>query len=147
MKLRSFLFAVVACAVFTGAARAELNVVATLPDIGAIAEAVGGKHVKVTSLARGTEDPHFVDPRPSFIRTLNQADLLIETGAELEIGWLPRLVDSARNRKIMPGQPGRLFAVQGMALLDVPTGPVDRSMGDVHPIGNPHFLLDPEDDS
>jgi len=125
-------------------ARAELNIVATLPDLGSIAETIGGKAVKVTSLARGGEDPHYVEPRPSFIRILNQADLLIETGADLEIGWLPRLVDSARNRKIMLGQPGRLLGTDGVRLIDIPTGPVDRSMGDVHPTGNPHFLLDPE---
>jgi zinc/manganese transport system substrate-binding protein len=124
-------------------AQAKLNVVATLPDYGAIAEAIGGDKVKVTSIARGTEDPHFVDARPSFIRVLNQADVLIEGGAELEIGWLPPLVNSARNAKILSDAPGHVILSRGIRLLDVPTGPVDRSMGDVHPLGNPHYANDP----
>jgi ABC-type Zn uptake system ZnuABC Zn-binding protein ZnuA len=122
---------------------AKLNVVATLPDIGAIAEAVGGDKIQVTSLARGTEDPHFVDAKPSFLRVLNRADLLIEGGAELEVGWLPPLVNNARNRKILPGNPGRLALASFVRIIETPTGPVDRSQGDVHPAGNPHFLLDP----
>ncbi len=123
--------------------QAKLNVVATLPDYGAIAEAIGGDKVKVTSLAKGTEDPHFVDARPSFIRVLNQADVLIEGGAELEIGWLPPLVNSARNAKILSDAPGHVVLSRNIRLLDVPSGPVDRSMGDVHPAGNPHYNLDP----
>jgi len=126
-----------------GPALAKLNVVATLPDYGAIAEAIGGDKVKVTVLAKGTEDPHFVDARPSFIRTLNQADVLIEGGAEMEIGWLPPLVNNARNAKILGNAPGHVLASHGVPLLDVPSGPVDRSMGDVHPAGNPHFAHDP----
>lgn len=125
-------------------AQAKLNVVATLPDFGSIAEAVGGEHVKVTTIARGSEDPHFVDARPSFVRVLNQADVLIEGGAELEIGWLPPLVTAARNAKILADAPGHLVLGRHIALLDIPSGPVDRSMGDVHPAGNPHFWLDPQ---
>lgn len=128
----------------TLAAEAKINVVATLPDFGAIAEAVGGEHVKVSTIARGSEDPHFVDARPSFVRVLNQADVLIEGGAELELGWLPPLVTAARNGKIQADAPGRLVLSHHLRLLDVPAGPVDRSMGDVHPAGNPHFWLDPE---
>ena len=124
-------------------AQAKLNVVATLPDFGAIAEAIGGDKVKVTSIARGTEDPHFVDARPSFIRVLNQADVLLEGGAELEIGWLPPLVNSARNAKILSDAPGHVILSRGIRLLDLPNGPVDRSMGDVHPLGNPHYTTDP----
>src|SRR3989454_4649719 len=122
---------------------AKLNVVATIPDFGAIAQEIGGDKIKVTTIARGTEDPHFVDARPSFIRVLNQADVLIEGGAELEIGWLPPLVNSARNAKILSDAPGHVILSRGIRLLDVPTGPVDRSMGDVHPFGNPHYSLDP----
>src|SRR5687767_1480747 len=122
---------------------AELNVVASLPDFGAIAEAIGGKAVKVTTIARGSEDPHFVDARPSFVRVLNKADLLIEGGAELEVGWLPTLVTAARNAKIQGTGKGHLVLAPYIKLLDVPTAPVDRSMGDVHPTGNPHFWLDP----
>ena len=124
-------------------AQAKLNVVASLPDFAAIAEEIGGTQVKVTSIARGTEDPHFVDARPSFIRVLNQADVLIEGGAELEIGWLPPLVNGARNAKILADAPGHIILSKGIQMLDVPTGPVDRSMGDIHPLGNPHYWLDP----
>ena len=124
-------------------ADARLNVVATLPDYGAIAEEIGGDKVKVTSLAKGTEDPHFIDARPSFLRILNQADVLLEGGAEMEIGWLPALVNNARNPKILGDAPGHVLMSQGIRLLDVPSAPVDRSMGDVHPGGNPHFAHDP----
>jgi zinc/manganese transport system substrate-binding protein len=124
-------------------AQKKLEVVATLPDYGAITAAIGGDRVNVTTLARGTEDAHFVDAKPSFVRILNKANLLIEGGAELEVGWLPPLVAGARNRAIVPGGPGNLALAQFVQLLDVPSGPVDRSMGDVHPLGNPHFNLDP----
>ena len=126
------------------AAQAKLNVVATMPDFGALAQEIGGDKVKITSIARGTEDPHFVDAKPSYIRVLNQADVLLEGGAELEIGWLPPLVNGARNSKILGDAPGHVILSRGIRLLEVPTGPVDRSMGDVHPLGNPHFWLDPE---
>src|SRR5436190_17093890 len=125
------------------AAHAKLNVVATLPDFGSIAQAIGGDKVKVTTIARGTEDQHFVDARPSYIRVLNQADVLIEGGAELEVGWLPPLVAGARNQRILSDAPGHVILSRGIRLLEVPTGPVDRSMGDVHPFGNPHYSLDP----
>jgi zinc/manganese transport system substrate-binding protein len=128
---------------FACVAHAKLNVVATLPDFGAIAREIGGDKVQVTSIARGTEDPHFVDAKPSYIRALNQADVLIEGGAELEVGWLPPLVNGARNAKILADAPGHVIVSAGIRLLEVPTGPVDRSMGDVHPYGNPHYWLDP----
>jgi zinc/manganese transport system substrate-binding protein len=138
MKWILFLYALLA-----PLAQAKLNVVATLPDFGSIAEAIGGDNVKVTTIARGTEDPHFVDARPSFIRVLNQAQILIEGGAELEIGWLPPLVNAARNAKIIGNGPGHLILGQYIQLLEVPATPVDRSMGDIHPLGNPHYWLDP----
>lgn len=122
---------------------AKLNVVATIPDFGAIAEFIGGGNVKVTSIAKGTEDPHFVDARPSFITVLNKADVLLEGGLDLEIGWLPTLVNSARNKRILSEGPGRVMLSHGIRVLEVPTGPVDRSMGDVHLYGNPHYWLDP----
>jgi zinc/manganese transport system substrate-binding protein len=124
-------------------AQAKLNVVATLPDFGAIAQEIGCDDIKVTTLARGTEDPHFVDAKPSFIRVLNQADVLLEGGAELELGWLPPLVNNARNAKILSGKSGHVKMSKGVPLLELPTGPVDRSMGDVHPTGNPHYWLNP----
>ena len=132
-----------AAVLVTAAAHARLNVVATLPDFGAIAEEIGGDKVKVTVIARGTEDPHFVDAKPSFIRLLNQADVLLEGGAELELGWLPPLVNNARNAKILAEGKGHVVMSRGISLLEVPTGPIDRSMGDVHPGGNPHYWLDP----
>ena len=128
---------------FALAAQAKLNVVASLPDFAAIAQEIGGDKIKVTSIARGTEDPHFVDAKPSYIRLLNQADMLLEGGAELEIGWLPPLVNNARNEKILGDAPGHVILSRGIRLLEVPTGPVDRSQGDVHPLGNPHYWLDP----
>jgi zinc/manganese transport system substrate-binding protein len=124
-------------------AQAALNVVATLPDYGAIAVEIGGDKVKVTNLAKGTEDPHFVDARPSFIRVLNQADVLLEGGAEMEVGWLPALVNNARNPRILGDSSGHVLMARGIQLLDVPAGAVDRSMGDVHPGGNPHYAHDP----
>ncbi|MFM1767662.1 MAG: hypothetical protein RJA22_191 [Verrucomicrobiota bacterium] len=125
------------------AAAAPLQVVTTLPDLAALAREVGGDRIKATSLAKGTEDPHFVDARPSFVRVLNQADLLVEVGAELELGWLPVLVNTARNPRIQGDAPGHLVAARGIRLLGVAAGPVDRSAGDVHPGGNPHYHLDP----
>jgi ABC-type Zn uptake system ZnuABC Zn-binding protein ZnuA len=97
----------------------------------------------VTVFAKGKEDPHFVEAKPSFIKALSQAELYIQIGMELEIGWAPVLLQNARNSRVLPGAPGFLDASQAIVPLDVPTGPVDRSMGDVHPMGNPHFLLDP----
>ncbi len=126
-----------------GIAHAKLTVVATTPDLGSLAREIGGDRIDVVSLAKGTEDPHFVDAKPSFIRILNQADVLTEGGADLEVGWLPPLVVNARNSKIQLGQPGRIIAAEVIRLLEVPSGPVDRSMGDVHPFGNPHFTMDP----
>jgi zinc/manganese transport system substrate-binding protein len=123
-------------------AAAKLNVVATTPDLAALAREIGGDAVEVKALAKPTEDPHFVDAKPSHIVTLNRADVLIEGGAELELGWLPPLLESARNDRIAPGAPGRIVASTGIAMLEIPAT-FDRSKGDVHPYGNPHFLLDP----
>ena len=121
---------------------AKLNVVATTPDLGALVRAIGGDQVDVKVLAKPTEDPHFVDPKPSHIVTLNRADVLIEGGAELELGWLPPLMESARNSKIQPGTPGRIIASQGIEMLEIPQN-FDRSKGDIHSLGNPHFMIDP----
>ncbi|MDR2863737.1 MAG: metal ABC transporter substrate-binding protein [Puniceicoccales bacterium] len=138
------LFAALACFGSASAAHAGVNIVATTPDLGALATSVGGTSVTVTTLARATEDPHFVDARPSFLRVLNKADLLIEGGADLEEGWLLPLVKNARNAKILPGAPGRFSASEsaGITLSGVPHT-VDHSQDHVHPSGNPHFLLSP----
>lgn len=120
----------------------RLNVVATTPDLAALALAIGGDAVDVKALAKPTEDPHFVDAKPSHIVTLNRADVLIDGGAELEMGWLPSLLESARNDKIAAGAPGRISASLGIRMLEVPPT-FDRAKGDVHEKGNPHFMLDP----
>jgi zinc/manganese transport system substrate-binding protein len=129
---------------FSSFAEAKLNIVTTTPDFASVVKEIGGDRVEVASLAKGIQDPHFVDAKPSFIRLLNQADILIEGGADLEVGWLPPLLESARNGKILTGNPGRIVASTGISLLGVPTRPVERSQGDVHPLGNPHYMLDPE---
>src|SRR5215212_37776 len=123
-------------------AHAKLNVVATLPDFGALGREIGGDKVEITVLAKPTEDPHFVDARPSFVVKMRAADVLIEGGAELEIGWLPPLLQNAHNPKIEAGKPGRVVASNGLRLLNVPTT-FDRSKGDIHALGNPHFSVDP----
>lgn len=144
MKRISLLLALLAVGPPTviGAQGAKLNVVATTPDFAAIAREIGGAAVDVKALAKSTEDPHFVDPKPSHIVTLNRADVLIEGGVELEIGWLPPLLESARNPRIAAGAPGRIVASKGVKMMEIPTT-FDRSKGDVHALGNPHFLLDP----
>jgi len=135
--------ALLCCALASFRCDARLNVVATTPDLGSIASAVGGNKIDVTVLVRPTEDPHFVDPKPSFVVKLNRADVLIEGGAELELGWLPSLLQSARNSKIAKGAPGRVVANEGIKMLEVPVS-LDRSKGDIHAAGNPHYLVDPE---
>lgn len=123
-------------------APAQIRVVATTPDLASLAREIGGNAVSVVALAKPTEDPHFVDAKPSHIVTLNRADVLIEGGAELELGWLPPLLESSRNAKIGAGAPGRVVASSGIRMLEIPTS-FDRSKGDVHSLGNPHFLMDP----
>src|SRR5437762_3229374 len=121
---------------------AQLRVVATTPDFASVAREIGGDRVNVVALAKPTEDAHFVDAKPSFIVTLNRADALIEGGAELELGWLPPLLENSRNSKIAAGAPGRIVASEGIRLLEIPTS-FDRSKGDIHSLGNPHFMIDP----
>lgn len=139
------IFSLGAAALFllaAGPATARLAVVATTPDWGALAVEIGGTHAQVTVLARPGEDPHFVDAKPSFIVKLNRADALVEGGAELEGGWLPPLLDGARNPKLAPGAPGRISCAKGIQLLEVPAA-LDRAQGDLHAAGNPHFSTDP----
>ena len=141
---RFAIFAAVSTALTTNSlpAQAKLQAVASTPDLAALLTAIGGDRVSVKSLAKPTEDPHFVDAKPSHIVTLNRADVLIEGGAELEIGWLPALLESARNDKLASGAPGHIVALQGIRLSEIPTS-FDRAKGDVHSLGNPHFLMDP----
>lgn len=121
----------------------KVRIVTTTEDLAAIAREVGGDRVEVTAIARGYQDPHFVDPKPSYIRAMQQADMYIEVGLELEAGWASLLLDSARNAKIRPGGVGYLDASANCEIMEKPTGEVSRAQGDVHPFGNPHYWLDP----
>jgi zinc/manganese transport system substrate-binding protein len=124
-------------------ASAALRVVTTTEDLAALTREVGGDRVRVDALARGYQDPHFVEPKPSFILKLHRADLLVVVGRELEVGWLPALTRQSRNNAIQPGATGYLDTSLGARILEIPTGQITRAMGDVHPQGNPHFWLDP----
>jgi zinc/manganese transport system substrate-binding protein len=125
-------------------AASKLNVIAATEDLAAIGREVGGDRITIEAIARGYQDPHFVEAKPSFILKLQRADLLIVVGRELEIGWLPPLIQQSRNGKIQPGASGYLDASLTATILEIPTGQVTRAMGDVHPLGNPHYWLDPE---
>lgn len=124
-------------------AQAKLSIVATTPDLASIAQEVGGSGVSLTTLARPTEDPHFVDARPSYIVKLRSADALLHGGADLEAGWLAPLIQGSRNARLAAGAPGDIRASDGIQMLEVPTS-LDRSQGDIHAKGNPHFLVDPQ---
>jgi len=124
-------------------AAAALNVVSSVETLGSLAKEVGGDRVDVHSLGKGYQDPHFVEPKPNLMLVLNKADLLLHVGLELEIGWLPPLVLGSRNPKIQTGELGNLDCSRAIPVLDVPTTKVDRSMGDIHPLGNPHYWLPP----
>ncbi|WP_338866983.1 metal ABC transporter substrate-binding protein [Myxococcus stipitatus] len=145
--MRPFRFVAALCAALSMLiavpARAAINVVTTLPDLAALTKAVGGDLVQVQSMALGSQDPHRVDAKPSLALALRNADLLISVGLDLEIGWLPNLQTGSRNPRIQVGNPGFLDASRFVRLLEVPTTKVDRSEGDVHPGGNPHYLYDP----
>lgn len=122
---------------------AAIKVIATTQDLAAIVTEIGGDKVTVEALARGYQDPHFVEAKPSFVFKLNSAQLLVVVGRELEMGWLPPLITQSRNSKLQPGGAGYLDASQTARILDMPTGQITRAMGDVHPSGNPHYWLDP----
>src|SRR5581483_8105864 len=144
--MRKLILAAAALATIAAArpASAKLHVVTSIETFADLASKIGGDRVETKSLSRGYMDPHFVEPKPSLIVTLNRADLLVHFGLELEIGWLPPLVLGSRNERIAPGQPGNLDASQRIPVLDVPMTKVDRSMGDIHPQGNPHYWIPPD---
>ena len=121
----------------------KLNVVTTTTNLASIAESVGGEHVSVTSIGSGNEDPHFIQAKPSYMMKARKADLWIRVGLELEIGYEGLILQGSRNPRIQINTPGHLDASEGILKLELPTGKVDRSMGDVHPMGNPHYWLDP----
>jgi ABC-type Zn uptake system ZnuABC Zn-binding protein ZnuA len=121
-----------------------LKIVTATADLAALAEEVGGDRIEVESIARGYQDPHFVEAKPSFLLKLRRADLLIVVGLQLEISWLPPLIAQCGNPRIQVGAPGYFDASQYAEILEIPTQVVTRAMGDVHPFGNPHYWLDPE---
>ena len=136
---------VLALLVLSSAAEAKkLEVITSTTDLAALAQEVGGDRISVDSIAKGYQDPHFVEAKPSFLLKLRHADLLIAVGLELEIGWLPPLVTQSGNPRIQPGAAGYLDASQFAEILDIPKGQITRAMGDVHPQGNPHYWLDPD---
>jgi ABC-type Zn uptake system ZnuABC Zn-binding protein ZnuA len=130
--------------VSTNTSAATLNVMTTTEDLAALAREVGGDRVSVESVARGYQDPHFVEAKPSFLLKLQRADLLVLVGLHMEIGWLPPLITQSRNPRIQVGAPGYLDASTFAEILEIPRGEITRAMGDVHPLGNPHYWLDPE---
>jgi len=142
--MRTLIAIVAFCLVGAGRAEAKVHVVTSIETFADLARKVGGDRVEVKSLSHGYMDPHYVEPKPSLVIDLNRADLLVHVGLELEIGWLPPLVLGARNDKIGRGQPGNLDASTQIPVLDVPATRVDRSMGDIHPQGNPHYWIPPD---
>ncbi|MBI2340558.1 MAG: zinc ABC transporter substrate-binding protein [Deltaproteobacteria bacterium] len=130
-------------AIFPLSANAKVNIVTTTTDLAAIAREVGGELVSVESICRGDQDPHYLEPKPSYVVKMNRADLFVEVGLDLEIGWLPVLMTQSRNPKIQRGSTGYLDASRDIPVIEIPAGKVDRSMGDIHPLGNPHYWLDP----
>jgi len=142
------MFAVILIALLTASvpagAQSKLTVVTTTEDLAAIAREVGGDHITVESIAKGYQDPHFVEAKPSFILKLQKADLLVLVGRDLEIGWLPPLIQQSRNSKVQVGADGYLDASLQARILEIPQGQITRAEGDVHPLGNPHYWLDPE---
>jgi ABC-type Zn uptake system ZnuABC Zn-binding protein ZnuA len=146
MSKRLFASAVLLLTAAAGITQAasKLNVMTATQDLASLAREVGGDLINADSIAMGYQDPHFVEPKPSFLLKLQKADLLVVVGLQLEIGWLPPLITQSRNSKIQVGAPGYLDMSQSCQILEIPTGQVTRAMGDVHPLGNPHYWLDPD---
>jgi zinc/manganese transport system substrate-binding protein len=147
MKIRNGLIAILTllmAAALPSAAANKLNIITATSDLASLTQEVGGDRVQVESIAKGYQDPHFVEAKPSFLLKLRRADLLITVGLELEIGWLPPLVTQSGNPKIQPGASGYLDASQFAEVMEIPQGQVTRAMGDVHPLGNPHYWMDPD---
>src|SRR5215510_13613808 len=145
--MRIKIYLAILAALFIGIsaqAQSKLNVITTTEDLAAIAREVGGDHVTVDSIAKGYQYPHFVEAKQSFILKLQRADILILVGRDLEIGWLPPLIQQSRNSKVQVSADGYLDASLQARILEVPQGQVTRAEGDVHPLGNPHYWLDPE---
>lgn len=146
-RIATALLFLAALGVVPGALRpaaARVRVVTTIETFADLARRVGGAEVEVQSLSRGSMDPHFVEAKPSLQIALNRADLIVHVGLDLEIGWLPPLITGARNPRIQLGTAGNLDASTAIPVLDVPATKVDRSMGDIHPMGNPHYWIPPD---
>ena len=144
MKFHLSLLAAAGLCLHAAPARADLKVAAALSDLASVAQAVGGDHVTALSLCKGYEYPHFVPAKPSLMRAIRDADVFISTGLELDGGWLPLVLPGSRNPKIQPGEPGFVDASQGVDVLEKPKGTINRADGDIHPLGNPHYYLDPK---
>src|SRR5580765_6288343 len=144
MKRISLLTVAALMVAAAASAQSKLTVITSTEDLASIGREVGGDRISIEAMARGYQDPHFVEAKPSFILKLQKADVLVLVGRELEIGWLPPLIGQSRNSKIQPGAAGYLDASLQASILEVPTGQVTRAMGDVHPLGNPHYWMDPE---
>jgi ABC-type Zn uptake system ZnuABC Zn-binding protein ZnuA len=145
LVLQKLLVFALACAMLVAPVQAKkLNVVTSTTDLATLAQEVGGDRITVDAIAKGYQDPHFVEAKPSFLLKLRNADLLVSVGLQLEMGWLPPLITQSGNPRIQPGARGYLEAAQFAQVLDIPTGPVTRAEGDVHPMGNPHLWLDPD---
>jgi zinc/manganese transport system substrate-binding protein len=144
MKVRHVLLVITALCASLHPAGAQLKVVTSTTDLYDIAKSVGGDKIKATHIGEGYQDPHFIEAKPSFVLQLQQADVWAFVGLDLEIGWMPLLLDGARNQRIMLGGSGYLDVSRAVPVIDIPRGNVDRSQGDVHPLGNPHYWLDPE---
>ena len=145
LVLQKLLVLALVCAMLVAPVQAKkLNVVTSTTDLATLAQEVGGDRITVDAIAKGYQDPHFVEAKPSFLLKLRNADLLVSVGLQLEMGWLPPLITQSGNPRIQPGARGYLEAAQFAQVLDIPTGPVTRAEGDVHPMGNPHLWLDPD---
>ena len=149
MKIRSSLSTIAAAALLLGPASSafaagKINVVTATQDLAAIGAEIGGDKISIEAIAKGYQDPHFVEPKPSFLLKLQRADLLVVVGLQLEIGWLPPLITQSGNSKIQTNANGYLDMSQYCEILEKPTTQVTRAMGDVHPLGNPHYWLNPE---
>jgi zinc/manganese transport system substrate-binding protein len=144
MRTLSNIIAVTAFCLIAGSAKAALKVASSLSDLADVARAVGGGHVKVQSLCQGYQDPHFVPAKPSLMRAIRDADVFISAGLELDGAWLPLVLPGSRNPRIQVGTPGFVDASKGVEVLDKPKGTISRAEGDVHPLGNPHYYLDPK---
>jgi ABC-type Zn uptake system ZnuABC Zn-binding protein ZnuA len=141
-SLKQMIFAVLT-AILAVPAFADLKVATSLSDLASVAQFVGGAHVTATSLCKGYEDPHFVPAKPSLMKAIQNADVFVSVGLELDGGWLPLVIPGSRNPKIQPGAKGFIDASEGIEVLDKPIGTVSRAEGDIHPLGNPHYYSDP----